>query len=386
MKKTLLTAAIALSISYTTAAQAADSSSEASVAEDKISLTKTILSETYPETEDLFISAVDESAQMKNLPVEARFGKDKTDAQENIDSLYNEIFEIITDNKIEYYQKQLAKIQDNKTAEQQLLSEMKAQLGLELDKKKFKRLQAGIEKTEKKLTSLELQREEVINSVYQRLTMYGADVSYKQVESLLARVDADDIIAQTTAFPILAEYVKHVNRAAAGATKDLVTSKKYYGLYVAILDVQMYIQNQYLSRIEYQYIPKLTQLRQESKTLVAETKQLMRQSPKSLKAVYQANLDSQRFNLKVIDLYVKILQENARNVRKARDLVKQRHHLGKNTLDTVSIAFNVSSMISANAGLHEAVMSLSMPEMLTFQNSAMQEEFQRLTAQLKQGK
>ena len=384
MKKTILAALISSTLFTGTAfANAAVVGAVASNPQVQ-SLAKEVMVDNFGDVAELLGDAGESRSAMKDLPVKRTFGNDQTKAQKKINKLYDEVFEIMTDNKVSHYQKQLERIKatkENLIAEK---AELQAKIGLTFEEAEIVSIENDIVSIELQIESQDAKREEVLAEVHDRLNQYGSDIPFERVESMLNRVDSDDLIGMTTIFPVLAEFSKHLGNVAS-TSNDLVTSKKYYALYVSVLDIQMFIQKQYENRLSHRYIPQLNKMKEDTQKLINETSRMKSKAPTHMKAVYESNLQNQVMTRKVINLYTKVLQGNLNKTKKARSMVKQSYDLAQNTLDTVSISLDVSMLIKSNEGLFSAVMELSMPEMVTFQNSAMETEFNKLTAQLKAG-
>lgn len=383
MKKSLLAIVIASTVSFgASAANMVAAATTLASNEQVQSLAKEVFAENWEDVAGMLAKAAKEEEEKKTLPEEATFRKDKTKAQENIEKMYARIFKTITDGDIEHFRGRIESIEANKKTLNNELSELQAQIGVVFEEADVNRLMSQIEEKERQLEVQEAKRLEVIDDIHLRLERYGISLEFEQVESMLMRVNADDIIAQTTIFPILAEFAKHLGNTAKVTAGNLEASKRYYSYYTQVLAFQMFIIDQYENRMQYQYIPKLNRIKDESEKLVFETKKLSRTAPKEMRPVYAQNVKSQLLTLKVIDLYSKQLNSDLKKIKAAHKMVGERHKVAMNTLATVSMSFDVSMLIKANEGMFDKVMELSMPDMLSFDNVAMEEEFNKLTAKL----
>jgi|TARA_B110000259_G_C13976301_1_gene386860 hypothetical protein len=91
---------------------------------------------------------------------------------------------------------------------------------------------------------------------------------------------------------------------------------------------------------------------------------------------------SQELIIKVIDIYIKILEEEIAGVRKAMSLRQSRHALATNTLNTVTISAELSNLIKRNDKLYLDIIDLQATDLIGLSNLEMKKEFQRLTDRL----
>lgn len=348
----------------------------------EMSATQDSLQKNWNKVEEKF----DEILELKDEKSDAKdswlFGDGKAKIQKEIDDVMRKVLEILTDEDLENLQDDLQSNAQSRASVLEDISKVKSELRRTFDQDDTKDLQEDITKLEQKLAKVDANRSEIIHEVRVRLGDFGQQVTDSEVEALLTKVNADDILSMTTVFPVISEFATYLGRVAQDTDEDLAMARKYYGMYVLLLEFQMHIQNTYADKIEYVYKPKLANLRKESKNLISKTRKLAKKSNGSSKEIYKNNLENQKFTLKAIELYDTFLSTDLRKIKNANKLVSKSYEVALNTYKTVDLSFNVSSLINSNSELFEEVMSLQTPELIPFENKKMKEEFEKLTSKM----
>ena len=154
-----------------------------------------------------------------------------------------------------------------------------------------------LKQAEESLKRAEAARRKKIESSRELLVAYGVDLNSSQVEVLLSRVDAGEIVRMTTVFSVISKMTQQLARAKGETGENLDVTKKYYGMYIALLELQMYIQNEYLDRLNNEYIPGVESISNEASDLYKLTQQKHKQADGRLKEIYEKNLKSQKLGL-----------------------------------------------------------------------------------------
>ena len=203
-----------------------------------------------------------------------------------------------------------------------------------------------------------------------------------QVEVLLSRVDAGDIIGMTTSFSVIAELTKQFSDATIASGENLQVAKKYYGMHVILLELQMHIQKNYINRLRNVYLVRANDIRVENKLLIDETSNLIDDADGTYLNIYKNNLESQKYTLEVLSLYEEILRKDLLKIETGLKKVNDNYLVSLNTFKTVTVAADLASLMAENSNLFNEVMSIQVPELIPFENLQMQKEFEALTLQL----
>ncbi|WP_028116410.1 hypothetical protein [Ferrimonas senticii] len=340
------------------------------------------LSEHWQPTAKGLTEAQEQRQRATTLPEKAFFGDTKQDAYDEINSLYKNLFQDMLDEDIQSYRNKLQKHDAEIAQYSAEIADMKANLAFVFEQQEIDQVRTNVKRKEQQLYSAEQQRNAVLQGVSEQLGLHGVFLSNKEIEALLSRVNSDDMMAAMTVFPIMREMVSQLAVASQNASGNLQVAKRYYGLFSELIALQLYIYDQFEDRLTYNYIPKLERMRFESERLVRETKQLLANATPDVKPIYEANIKSQLINLKAVDLYSKVLKKDRERFNKSKLLVQNKKQAADNTLATVSNSQSIGMLIKDSTAMFDSVIALSTPEIIVFDNSALEAEFAQLTLRL----
>jgi len=332
--------------------------------------------------EDRFADIIEVKSDKDQAPESAFFKKDKASYQEDIDALLGDVYDILNDDIVKEASNSIAQIDSTILGLQKKASQQKSKSVILIGEDKIEALKKQ-QQYEDDIAEYQQNREKMIEVVQIRLDEFGTELSFEQVEALLVRVNADDILAMTTIFPVIGEIASSFAKITATSGEDLNNAKKYYSMYVVLLELQLYIQERYMADLKNKYIPRIDTLQNKQNNLIKTTKSEMRKASSKHKKSYSLNLKSQNTTLQAIKLYKVSMQQDLNNMSKAHRLLVEDYALAVNTLNTVTMSSQVSNLITDSSQLFDKIMALQAPELVPFNNLQMQKEFSALTEKIK---
>tara|TARA_B100000795_G_C22769776_1_gene427359 strand:+ start:478 stop:1713 length:1236 start_codon:yes stop_codon:yes gene_type:complete len=309
------------------------------------------------------------------------FGKSKKDYDEKIELIFQSVASLINDPELENNRKTLQILKNKILKSQEKSSNVYAKSVLASGKER-KELENLADDYKKDSQEYKDSKVDLIRGVRSRLALYGLDLNKNQVEVLLSRVDAGDIIGMTTSFSVIAELTEQFSDATIASGENLQIAKKYYGMHVILLELQMHIQKNYINRLRNVYLVRANDIRSENKLLIDETFKLIDDAEGTYLKIYKNNLESQKYTLKVLGLYEEILRKDLLKIETGLKKVNDNYLVSLNTFQTVTVAADLASLMAENSNLFNEVMSIQVPELIPFENLQMQKEFEALTLQL----
>ena len=336
----------------------------------------------WDKMEDRFSDIIEVKGEKNLAPESAFFKKDKAGYQEDIDALLGDVYSILNDDIVQDASNSIAQIDSTILELQEKASQQKSKSVILIGEDKQDAVQKQ-QDYEDDITAYQQNREKMIEVVQDRLDKFGTELSFEQVEALLVRVNANDILAMTTIFPVISEIASSFAKITATSGEDLNNAKKYYSMYVVLLELQLYIQERYITDLKYKYIPRIDELQNKQNSLIKTTKNEIRKAPSKHKKSYSLNLKSQNTTLQAIKLYKVSMQQDLSNMSKAHSLLVEDYTLAVNTLNTVTMSSQVSNLITDSSELFDKIMALQAPELVPFNNLQMQKEFSALTQKIK---
>lgn len=338
--------------------------------------------ESWDEIEDKFADIIDVKEEKSLAPDSAFFKKNKASYQADIDELLNDVYGILNDDIVLGASHNINQIDSTILALQEKASEQKSKSIILIGTEKKEALQKR-QQYEHEIQEYQKNRDSMIKTVQSRLGEFGSELSFEQVETLLVRVNADDILAMTAIFPVVSEIAVSFAKITANSGEDLNHAKKYYSMYVVLLELQLYIQERYIADLTYKYIPRIEQLQNKQNGLIKTTKKEQGKASSKHKKLYSLNLKNQSTTLQAIKLYKVSMQGDLSNMFNAHRLLVADYRLAVNTLNTVTMSSQVSNLISDSSQLFDKIMAMQAPELVPFNNIQMQKEFSALTEKIK---
>ncbi|QEP41699.1 hypothetical protein D5085_00190 [Ectothiorhodospiraceae bacterium BW-2] len=316
-----------------------------------------------------------------DAPESSFYRTTKADYGEKIDEIIAKIYTLMDDDQLLGDRVAIEKIKAKIVKQKQEAADLRASAVISIGSDKQKLLDKA-EEYDRAIIEYEQAIDVLTAKVQQRLAGYGVELELAQVEVLLARVDSRDIVAMVTVFAVIDELTQQLAEITASTGENLEAAKKYYAMYLVLIELQLHIQRQYIAQLE-SYMAAIDKIRIKNSELINETKALLKREKGEHAAIYRKNLASQEYNLKVIDHYKGILRGDKRTTEAAMSTVKRTYNVALNTYRTVTVSAVLASMMAENKQLFQEVMSMQTPALKPFENLKMKEEFELLSGQIR---
>ncbi len=217
-------------------------------------------------------------------------------------------------------------------------------------------------------------------NLLKRFRAAGLVLDDAQLTALLARVDADDLIGMATTLETLKAITARLMTLMEASGEDLRQARRYYGMYVAMLEFVLHLQDSYLARLEQRYLPRIAKVLAETRRVQADSLRLLSsERAEARKSIVRRNLEAQQLTLKVARLYRRELERQKQRVEQAREVVRRDWQVAKNTYDTVRVGADLVRLMQVSQEAFAAVMAIQIPEIRPFENLQMQRKFEELS-------
>ncbi|RUM64337.1 MAG: hypothetical protein DSZ05_07635 [Sulfurospirillum sp.] len=164
--------------------------------------------------------------------------------------------------------------------------------------------------------------------------------------------------------------------------ESLQAARKYYAIYLLSMDLTVHIYQQYIDKVDKTYLPRLTKIIDETKSLLIESKHFMKSANEQRGKIYRQNIRAQEMTLKAADLYRKNLIRQKQKIAKARKIAQKNLLLARNTYKTVSLSSELYAIMKENENLFSKLMTVQTPELIPFQNLELQRKYNEITAKI----
>ncbi|WP_200388073.1 hypothetical protein [Thiocapsa imhoffii] len=216
----------------------------------------------------------------------------------------------------------------------------------------------------------------------QDLRGIGLELDTEQIELLLASVVGDNWVDLGILFDNVKAITQQLEELVVQSGEDLASARRYYGLYVVLLQSLNRMHLQIEEAIGEQYLPQIDAIIARAQALSGETRRLQRESPER-QELLAANLAAQQVTIQAAEIYRDDLKEQARQVRAARAELEKDIAAAWNTYETVRVSGEFVNLVRSSQQLLEGLMNRQVPALRPFENREMQRELQKLTEQLR---
>jgi hypothetical protein len=326
--------------------------------------------------------------QLHNAPDSTWIGTDKKDVQEDINNLFETIVNALIEDDILIYKTKMAELKKE-------ISNNKSTI------LKYREKRVGAPKSSVIYTTksgydnniIEIKKENAIleneiriikENLKKNFSKIGVKLSSKQIDILLTRVDGDDIIQISLVMETLKHITNQILQLMRESSEELTQAKKYYGMHQVLLELVVYIQQQYIDKCNNIYLPKIDQILSNSQNMIENTKRLKNLEEDSRRrAIYNNNLDAQILTNKAAKLYRNDIITSKNNMIEAQNISKKNLKLSKNTYETVILSADLFNLISESQSMFEEVSKIQVPNLVPFENIQLEQKYRELTEKLR---
>ena len=257
-------------------------------------------------------------------------------------------------------------------------------LGISLGQPNKETWRSRISSLEEDIRGLESEQSEIKKQFAVRLSGLGVNLTANQVEGLMAMATAEDFLAMQATF----ENMKAINQVLMDATvrsdESLEVAKRYYGIYSVMLEIALHMHDEFIERVDGEYLLKLDGIEKRIKTERDRTRTLLTSEKDTvLRATLERNAKAQALTLKTSELYRDRLKEQRDRIATSRRKILSQHAVAVNTWNTVDQSAALVAMMRTTGKNFEALMNLDIPPLRPFESIEMQNELEKLTNELK---
>ena len=245
---------------------------------------------------------------------------------------------------------------------------------------------AQIEKYEARRRALESRREEAVRRVRDELDAIGLRMTGEAAEKCLFTVNIPDLIDAA----VLAKHVEIVVEALGEQMKarsgDVDAAKRYYGVYMAMIEVQKACFDEYLEKSRNgPWRRRLADIRrraseQRSTALDSAGNHSFTESQRM---AFRSNAAKLELTQRAVDAYSKVLDRHEAVIARKAEEAGRMLALAENSFATVSLAGDFLSLVRNAEDAFDELLKLELPPLELFDDSALQTEFTALTEKLK---
>ena len=315
-------------------------------------------------------------------------GMSKKDYRIKIDDVLRDIEPILFDGQVVDYSTKIREIRSQiKSLENQKVSLNEKLIIAPVEKTVLKSskddIRDNIDQIDYVITKLYRLIDELEFDLKRKLDDLGIKVTRAQIRVMTTRVDGDELAKSFAIFDVTKQISRTLGELVKKNSFSGSASVKYYGTYVILSEILAYSQREYIRKIEEIYIPALETIENNIEDTIDFTETSLRKSNlKQSRKVLIANIDANKFSLKVLGQYTKMLELQVESLRKALKNTKEQITVAYSTYDTAANSANLVNLIDETQDSFNRIMDMQLPEIIPFENSELEMKFQEISGQI----
>ena len=215
------------------------------------------------------------------------------------------------------------------------------------------------------------------------LASLGIVIPEDQIEGLLTLATGDDVASMLAAFAAIKGITANLQQETISQSESIEVARRYYGIYVVLVEVALKTQANVIHRIDTVYLPELDKIAADTRRVQGETQRLLVSTGKDRRPVLKGNLDSQELTLKAAALYRQHLWGQRTAISETQRKLAGIHEVALNTYRTVRISSDLVLLMRTTSQEFGAVLAIELPPLRPFESLAMKDEFQKISAQIR---
>lgn len=216
-----------------------------------------------------------------------------------------------------------------------------------------------------------------------KLAALGLELGPGGHEALLATVSGDRFTDMVVAFDNVRLVTEQLRRITERMSESPETARRYYGMYVLLVRIMDRVQDAFVEHVETVAMPKVLAFGTEASETERQAKSLLKGSDEPTRQALEKNIAACKLAQDAVTNYSAYLKAQADRVRELNVAVERRLKVAENTYRTMTVSVGVAELIRQGELDLQAVMSMELPALRGFDNSALREQYRRLNDRLR---
>jgi len=324
--------------------------------------------------------------QWAGLPERAWFGADRVSKQEEIDALLDQAVAILSISPLQGYRERIRDLEAQiHEAQEEIADYRTRRVAAPRDsvwKTTVDEYDAQIAQRQEQIGVYRQELEAIRRQFASDLRGIGLELSDQQLEFLLATVVGDNLVEMGIAFDNVKAITAGLEGLVEQSGEELPSARRYYGMYVVLLQVLDRMHGRLLGDIEKVYLPQIDTIARKTEQLAAEARQL-KQGPEANRQILESNLQALALTGRAAGLYREYLIQQSRELAQSQQRLQRDIATAWNTYETVKVSGDLVSLIRTSERMLGELFNRQVPELRPFANLDMQREFEKLTVRLR---
>ncbi len=245
--------------------------------------------------------------------------------------------------------------------------------------------QAKIDKLTAQRKALEVKRHVEAEKVCEELRALGLTVSGEAAENCIFTVNFGELIDGVIVAKNVAAVVDNLRELMA--TGDVAAIRRYYGMYLVMVDVQIICFEDYLEKSRNGAWRKgVNQIKADA--LAARNSALASARDDTFSAeqrqIFQHNAEINASTLRAVEAYIKILDTHEGVIEQKLGVAEKMRKVVESSYQTINLAGDLIRLAKANQDAFDSLLQLDLPPIQMFNDAQVQQEFMAITKKLKE--
>ena len=311
------------------------------------------------------------------------FTKDKTDQDKKIRAELKRVRELLLSTNAQKILEQVDRI-DVQIAELNKQISL-ANEDLTLSPEKKDEIEAKIKKLTDKRSALESKRRVEAQKVCAELRALGLNVSGEAAENCLFTVNFGELIDGVIVAKNVAAVVDNLRTLMASG--DVGAIRRYYGMYLVMVDVQIICYEDYLEKSKNgAWRQGINQIRMDAaKARDAALANAMDDTFTSeQRQIFRHNAEINESTFKAAEAYQSVLDAHESVIEQKLGIAEKMRKVVDSSYETINLAGDLIRLAKANQDAFDSLLKLDLPPIQMFNDATVQQEFMAITKKLKE--
>ena len=252
--------------------------------------------------------------------------------------------------------------------------------------KTVKDCEETIAAAEKDVERLRYELAQIREAIAAELRGWGLKLTDAQADVLFSSVVGDSLLRNAVIFENVKGVTAQLTQLMAQNKDDTSIARKYYGMYVTLIDVLLDTQHGFVNKIDGEWRPQVRKISEGAAASLKEARAALNRSDFSAaqKAIFRSNAASNEMTVKAAEQYLKLLDNQKASVQNCIRSIERDREVAANTYATVQHISDMNAVVQSSMQLFDMLAAMQLPEIQAFDSSGVRREFDEITRRLQQ--
>lgn len=252
--------------------------------------------------------------------------------------------------------------------------------------KTVKDCEETIAAAEKDVERLRDELAQIREAIAAELRGWGLKLTDAQADVLFSSVVGDSLLRNAVIFENVKGVTAQLTQLMAQNKDDTSIARKYYGMYVTLIDVLLDTQHGFVNKIDGEWRPQVRKISEGAAASLKEAHAALNRSDFSAaqKAIFRSNAASNEMTVKAAEQYLKLLDNQKASVQNCIRSIERDREVAANTYATVQHISDMNAVVQSSMQLFDMLAAMQLPEIQAFDSSGVRREFDEITRRLQQ--